>query len=359
MAGQKKSPLSKVKTNKVFLPILIGLGYVGYMFYEEFDPKAFSQIPLSAHMAFWMIMALVMMATRDIGYIIRLKILTDGDLTWRKAFNVVMLWEFTSAITPSAIGGTSVAILYINKEGISIGRSSAVVMATSFLDELYFILMFPLLFLLVSSSELFAQGGAEGTDSIISDKLIYFAVIGYAFKLAYLLVLTIGLFRNPRGLKWLIMWVFKLPILKKWRYGAHTAGSEIVESSKELRKKPLSFWLKAFGATFFSWSSRYWVVNMLFLALAFDFDHILLFARQLVMWIMMLIMPTPGGSGFAEYIFGEYLGEFIHPAGLVVLVAFLWRVASYYPYLFIGIFMFPRWVKSKFGKKEVEEVEAA
>ena len=33
----------------------------------------------------------------------------------------------------------------------------------------------------------------------------------------------------------------------------------------------------------------------------------LIFARQLIMWIMMLISPTPGGSGFAEFVFKEYL----------------------------------------------------
>lgn len=49
------------------------------------------------------------------------------------------------AITPSAVGGTSVAIIYVHKEGISLGRSSAIVMLTSFLDEIYFIVMFPLL----------------------------------------------------------------------------------------------------------------------------------------------------------------------------------------------------------------------
>jgi len=38
---------------------------------------------------------------------------------------------------------------------------------------------------------------------------------------------------------------------------------------------------------------------------------LLLFARQLAMWIMMLVSPTPGGSGFAEFIFTRYLGGFI------------------------------------------------
>ena len=66
-----------------------------------------------------------------------------------------MLWEFTSAITPSAVGGTSFAIIYVHKEGINVGKSSAIVLLTSFLDELYFIVMFPLLIWIVGHEALF------------------------------------------------------------------------------------------------------------------------------------------------------------------------------------------------------------
>ena len=71
------------------------------------------------------------------------KDLTDKGLTWVQAFRVIMLWEFTSAITPSTVGGTAVAVVFIHKEGMSVGKSTAVVLATSFLDELYFVIMLP------------------------------------------------------------------------------------------------------------------------------------------------------------------------------------------------------------------------
>ena len=68
----------------------------------------------------------------------------------------------------------------------------------------------------------------------------------------------------------------------------------------------------------------------------------------------MLVSPTPGGSGFSEYVFSEYLGDFLPTAGVAVLMALLWRFATYYPYLFIGVYLFPRWLKMKFGKKKAE-----
>ena len=152
------------------------------------------------------------------------------------------------------------------------------------------------------------------------------------------------------------MKLFKWRILRKWRHDANEAGTDIIRNSKELRMKPFVFWLKTFGTTFLSWTSRYWLVNAILVAFWFgNYDwgqHILIFARQLVMWIMMLVTPTPGGSGFAEFIFTEYLGSFLPGAGLAVALAILWRLISYYPYLLIGVFIVPRWIAKNFGKSK-------
>jgi uncharacterized protein (TIRG00374 family) len=86
-------------------------------------------------------------------------------------------------------------------------------------------------------------------------------------------------------------------------------------------------------------------------------DHFLLFARQLVMSNMMLLSPTPGASGVSELIFTQYLGDLI-PVGATVigsvsaLLALLWRLISYYPYLIIGTIIIPRWLKVSFGSKK-------
>ncbi len=356
MSKKSTNPLGNISTSRVIYPVIIGLGVVGYMFYREFDPDAFSVIDFTWYSALFLIAALGMMAIRDIGYMIRIRILTSNDLSWRQAFKIIMLWEFTSAITPSSIGGTSVAILFVNKENITLGRSSAVVMATSFLDELYFLIMFPLLFLVVSGDQLFTIGDpVSGSHSLsFTNEFFYFAVIGYGLKLVYTLIVSYGLFINPRGLKWLLLWIFRLPWLRRWKHDANNAGTEIISSSSELKTKPLLFWIKAFGATFFSWTARYWVVNVLLLAFFTVHDHFLIFARQLVMWIMMLVSPTPGGSGFAEFVFTRYLSEFIpvpaiHVAAVAIAMSLIWRLVSYYPYLIMGVFILPKWIKDKFG----------
>jgi glycosyltransferase 2 family protein len=354
MSENKKNPFRKIRTTNIIYPIVFGLGVVIFMFIRKFDPAIFKIIQFTPRLFMWIGVAILLMAMRDLGYILRIRVLSDNQLSWIKSFRIIMLWEFTSAITPSAIGGTSVAIIYVNKEGISLGKSSAIVMATSFLDELYFVIAFPFVLFFIKAYDLFNI--SQGTTDVISftNEFLMFALIGYTIKFLYILVLGYGLFRNPRGLKWLLLWVFKLPVLRRWRRGANEAGTEIVSSSIELTRKPFLFWLKAFGASALSWTSRYWVVNALFLAFFFVPDHFLLYARQLVAWIMMLVSPTPGGSGFSEYIFIRYFGELLNIApgikeSFAALLSFLWRLISYYPYLVIGAIIFPRWIQSKFG----------
>ena len=80
-----KSPLSKIRLSNAFYPILIGLGAVGYMLWKDFDIQVFSGITFSWHMVFWLVMAVVFMFGRDIGYIIRIRILSNNQLSWRQA----------------------------------------------------------------------------------------------------------------------------------------------------------------------------------------------------------------------------------------------------------------------------------
>ena len=193
---------------------------------------------------------------------------------------------------------------------------------------------------------------------IVARGLMTFALVGYFLKLAYVLVLSYGLFVNPRGLKWLILKIFRIRFLRRWYHAAGRTGSDIIRSSHELRRAGWGFWLKAGSSTFLSWSSRYLAANALIMAFFAVSDQFLLFARQLVIWIMMLVMPTPGGSGFAEYIFSTYCRDLIEvpvamQLGAATLIAVLWRLVTYYPYLVAGAIIFPRWIKQKFGSNKL------
>ena len=164
---------------------------------------------------------------------------------------------------------------------------------------------------------------------------------------------SLAVFVAPLTFKKILKKIFSISFLSKWKEIATQTGDDIITTSKELKGKSLMFWFKAFGATICSWTARFWMVN--FIILSFTSvtvgDHFGIYARQLVMWVIMLISPTPGGSGVAEFIFSGFLKDFI-PFGLSVMMAFLWRLLSYYPYLLIGSIVLPSWIRRTFyGRK--------
>lgn len=351
--------VSKLKPGKIILPVLLGLVVVVWFIISEIDSEVLSKLVFTWQSVFWILVAWFCMIGRDLGYIIRIRILTGNELSWRQAFRVIMLWEFTSAITPSTIGGTAVAVVFIHKEGLTVGRSTAVVLATSFLDELYFVIMLPLIVLIVGNSALFLTS-LQGTGFAFLNQLMLFTAIGYGIILLWVLLVGYGLFFNPEGIRKLIASFFSLPVLNRWHDAALRAGHDIVDSSHELRKKSTAFWIKAFTATFLSWTSRYWVVNAILVAFFTIGDHFLIFARQLATWVMMIISPSPGGSGLAELILSRYISDII-PAdaliagGIALAIAIIWRIISYYPYLIIGSFLVPRWIERNFIKTARKE----
>lgn len=334
---------------RIAITIFIGLAVASYLVIKDFKVEVFQNIEWTWNSTFWILIAILMMLIRDLAYIIRIRILTDYQLSWKQAFQSIMLWEFASAITPSVVGGSGVAIYIINKEGINLGRSTAVVMSSALLDELFYVLMVPTLILLVGLSDLFPlQMEKEFFGIVLGTKGIF--LVGYCFILLLTLSIAYAIFFRPRGFKWILLKVFKLSFLKRWRPNVAATGDEIIVTSKELKIKPFSFWLQSFLATFASWTARYWVVNFLILAFVTVDQHLLIYARQLVMWVIMLISPTPGGTGIAEIAFSGFLEDFI-PFGLAAAMAALWRLISYYPYLFIGAIILPRWIKRTHSTK--------
>lgn len=344
----KTNPIKALFTaKKIAIPIAIGLLVAIYMLWKNTDWLEFSKIKWQWQMIFWFFVAFLMMVVRDLAYMYRIRVLTDNHLTWRNSFDVIMLWEFASAITPSVVGGTGVALYILNKEGLSTGKSTALVMTTALFDELFYIITVPFVILFIGTQHLFPiELQKEIFGVVFSAKGIF--IIGYAFTLLLSIIIIYGVFINPKALKRILTGIFKLKPLKRWQPKIEQVGDDIILTSKELKGKPFTFWFKAFFATMFSWTARFWVVNFLLLAFTPVADHLLVYGRQLVMWVIMLISPTPGGTGIAEFAFEGFLADFT-PLGLAGLMAVLWRLLSYYPYLFMGVIILPKWLKKVYS----------
>jgi uncharacterized protein (TIRG00374 family) len=254
-----------------------------------------------------------------------------------------MLWEFASALSPGVVGGAAVAMFILNREKIALGRSTAIVFITTMMDNLFYVMMIPLTFLFISSTDLFPIS-YSGSGAI---QVVFWT--GYSLIAAAAILLFLALFVWPNFSKKLLGGLFSLPFLKRWKVKAVQTGKDIVVTSQEMKKETFLSWVQVYLVTCGSWISRYLVINAIlqaFLQLSF-FDHAIILGKQFVLWLFMLISPTPGASGVAEYAFGELLISFSGSTILLAGMAVIWRLISYFPYLFIGAWILPRFLRKK------------
>lgn len=336
---------------KVLLPVAIGVGVVIAMFWHDAKSENLEAVWESMHFdgrtISCIVLALLFMFGRDYGLTWRFRALTDKALSWKSAYEVDMLCEFTSCVTPSAVGGSSLGMVFLNSKGIEFGRATTLMMTTLILDELFFVVACPIVVLLTSSSDIFASGAGAFSHGI---KLTFWIV--YALLFFWTALLFVGVIWKPQWIKRLFAWLFKFRWLKKWQSKADNLAANMMATSVELKRKSLRFWLEVFAGTALSWTSRYLVVNALFFGFLPQDDPYqwIILARQFVIWIVLMVSPTPGGSGLSEWLFSEYYGDLVPTAGMALILAIMWRVISYYIYLLIGAGIVPIWLKSTIEK---------
>ncbi len=326
----------------LIIPIVIGVAVVFYFFYRDFDPNAYKDIDWGVNVLFWFILALIMVGFRFLGYVYRLRILSDEKLSWRKCFHLVVLWEFSSAISPGIVGGTAAAfILLAQEKKLGTGKSTAIVLATSYLDVLFYVLAVPLLLIFTG-----LNSQIPGQIGVFSGSLMkgYF-IASYVILIVWAVVVYVGIFIRPQVVSGILKGIFRLPLLRRWKENAKVWGDELLVASEEFRLKRRPFWFKAFGATLFSWTARFALVNFLILAFGHGTEVLEIFARQLIMWGALMLPVTPGASGLAELLFPAFLGEYFSNPQLANSTSVLWRLISYFPYLFLGIIVFPIWIR--------------
>lgn len=325
---------------KVIIPVLIGLGVVIWLFYDEFNMEVWRSFTFNTHVIVAMTAALICVFGRDLGMAWRFHTITDNHLGWIPSARVTLLCEFTSAITPTAVGGSALGMVFLNREGIELGRATTLMMTTIFLDELFLVIALPFIFLIAPYRQLFGFDPFE-----IGLRAVFWVI--YGGIAAWTLLLFTGIFIKPHVIgKWLKR-LFRFKLLRRWYNDVVTMTDNMETTGHALRKQSRQWWSRAFGATALSWISRFLVVNALIWGFAPYADQLIVFGRQFVVWVILMVSPTPGGSGLSEWLFTKYYGDLIHNESVTLVIALFWRIISYYIYLILGICVIPSWLKHK------------
>lgn len=285
----------------------------------------------------------------------KIRYLADKEISWMASVRIMLTWDFASAVTPSTIGGAPIATYAMTRDGIELGKSSAIVLYGVLLDQFWYALAVPILLMAGFYYQVLPpEIGFVGNLTMV---LIYTGLLLYGG------ILTYGLMVNPSSLKRIVNWVFKWPYLNRFSEKMNAEAENLEMYSYQIRRKPISFFLKAFFFSTMGWLCRIALPVIVILSLL-PGPEILLVIRSLAMNLAFLIIPTPGGSGGVEGLFAIFLGPLIERTSFIGLAVFAWRIITYYISIGLGIIATAWYVNHKVvevvekpGEKEAIEKE--
>lgn len=299
---------------------------MGLLIYFTYSPGLFDRL-------YWnrtpgLFIALFVVGLRIWFLSAKIRYLSESRLSWPATFRVVLCWEFTSSVTPSTIGGGPMATYVMTREKLSLGQSSAIVIYGIMLDQLLLIFAIPMLFGIGLYFSVIPEGAGLAGHGLMF--LIYLLLLGYAGFLTY------GVFRNPYILKRTVNFVFSLPFLRRYRYKIAREAEGLESYSHELRKKPRSFLLRAFGLSVMAWLAKVWLPGIVVLSFV-PADVLLSFLRGVAMTLAGMFMPTPGGSGGLEGLYALFMGSLMERREFLGIAVFMWRLISFYVVVGAGL----------------------
>lgn len=321
-----QSPGYLFSSKYLILSVSLSLIATGIVLYTTYTPEGFEHLKLKRLHGF--IIAFVVAGLKIWFTAAKIRYLANRQITWMGAVRIVLAWDFASAITPSTIGGAPLGIYAMTREHIPLGKASAITFYALLLDQLFYIMVIPILVVAGLYFEVIPENvGLIGKGAMF---LIYATLLIYGFLLAY------GVMINPKALTRMVRFLFRLPFLKKHAERVDKEMASLEKTSNELRKKPLRFLLNAFFLSTMAWLARAWLPTIVVLSFL-PADVLLSFLRSLAMSFASLFMPTPGGSGGVEGLFVLFQGPLMDRDIFIGIATFMWRLITFYVIIGLGI----------------------
>lgn len=324
--------------------MLIGIAAVAYLFYRQFDPAQYRAIAWTKQAFFWIGVSFLFLVLRHFFASARLHAITRGYFSWKKCLELIVLWEFSGALTPTSKGGPFVMLFVLTQEKLPAGRTAAAVFYTLVCDSGFFVLLLPFLLLLYGPPMLYPGMQSFGDVGLASGAFF----VTYGMMAGYWLALVALLFVKPQYAQSVMYWLAGRRWLKRWAAKINRLGDEFALAAVEIRRQDWRYHFKVIGSTIGAWTSKFILINFLIIALApaVPLDgatQAFIYARLVAMFIIMAFSPTPGAAGLAEVALANFITDFV-PAGVGLIVALIWRGMAYYGYLLLGAIIVPGWI---------------
>ncbi len=258
----------------------------------------------------------------------------NGEIKLKNIFGIYLASAFVSHVTPSSFGGLPFQIYFLHKEGLPLGKTTALSVLDSMLTIIFFMISTP--FLLV------IWGGQLHLGPKIQS-VFYLTIILLTIFILVSLVLIFNTGRAKVFLNWLVSRRLAKSLFK---------DKSLLKFISFLERE-IDFFNEGIRILSGSWQNMslaiiytilYWVFYLslapvLLVGLGVKIAIPPIIIAQLVFNFIQPVIPTPGGSGGAELGFA-YLFKFMVPGNLLGVFVVIWRFFMFYLSLIIGSIYF-------------------
>lgn len=332
--------------------VLIVLAISAFVLYTDLKSTPLSEILGTAHgLNIW---ALIMVfGLMLLSYVCEAGIL--ATLAHRKDEPKRSAWSFLripiiqalfNAITPMSTGGQPSQLAAMIQMGMEVGRSTSILLMKFIIYQIvvFFAYVFTIIFGFHTVMTKFAG-------------LAVFIAIGFLIHISSIIFLLAIMFAyrfTKRATNWvmdLLGKFMKKERVENWRKATlekiDTFYAESQKLKKEKNKLVIASVLTILQLLFF-----YSIPFMVLTALNVPCSWSSVTQMNIMIIMLMAIIPIPGASGGAEYSFQTLFSTFISSHGALILAMFVWRFATYFFGMILGIF---GWI---FKPKRIKSTES-
>jgi uncharacterized protein (TIRG00374 family) len=249
-----------------------------------------------------------------------------------EATKIVIANQFLAGITPSVAGGEPVRIYLLNKDGLSTGGATAVVLGERLIDAIFILVLVPFGFFVFKDRidvELISYGISIGIVVFVA------GIVLFAWALKY-----------PKKTKALLCKISE-EVSQIFKKKAHISsvvdriGREVDNFHNSMvlfLTKGKKTFLSAGGLTVLMWSTGFMIPSMILLALGLPPFFVESYAAQALLLIIVMLPTTPGSSGVTELgmaaLYGVLLG--VSHQYLLGVFVLLFRFITYHMNMLCG-----------------------
>lgn len=317
------------KIIKRLLPIIL-IGIIGNIILTIYTSEENLLDALTQFSLGWFLIAIVISLIPWIGHSIRTVIWSrflDSPVSFMDSFRISIAHDLGGAITPTVVGGTPIKFGLLVNKGVPAGSAGMIVLLQVLEDLVFLTSSLPL--------SIYFAGGLDNPAVLSLYKSIGVMSVHLWWLIPTLALLVVAGRFVYRKQKKKVIEENDLSVFQKIKSQIRHAWTDFSSAGKIILKSGKLRFLLTAAMMYIEWTCRFAIPIALVYALGISADPFQLFFLHWIVWLTMLITPTPGATGGAEAVFYFLFIPFI-PDSLIGILITGWRFVSYYFMMLVG-----------------------